>query len=92
MEFGRFPNKLRKFRRMAGLSQKKVARLLGFADASIISRWECGALLPGIRHIFKLAKLYRAYPHELFDQLWKESETSLGIISTTNNTEEEIFQ
>jgi DNA-binding XRE family transcriptional regulator len=70
MEQGRFPNKLKRYRRIAGYSQKKVARVLGLADTSMISRWEQGAVLPSLLYTFKLSKLYHTLPHELFDLLW----------------------
>lgn len=91
MEEGRFPNKLRKFRRMAGLSQKKVARLLGFADASVISRWECGAALPNLLYVFKLAILYHAFVHELYEYQWETSKLSFGITSEYSNDTEEVL-
>jgi transcriptional regulator with XRE-family HTH domain len=88
MELGRFPNKLKKYRRIAGLSQKKVAKALGFADTSVISRWEHGAVLPGLHHTFKLSKLYHTLPHELFDLLWQQSlSDSLSLINSTNKEE-----
>ena len=89
MEQGRFPNKLKRYRRIAGYSQKKVAKLLGFSDASVISRWEHGVSLPSLLHVFKLSRLYDALPHELFNVIWYQTNESLPLI-TQPLTEEEI--
>ncbi|MBS1511091.1 MAG: helix-turn-helix transcriptional regulator [Bacteroidetes bacterium] len=70
MDKVRYPNRLKKFRRMAGYSQKKVARLLGFADTSTISRWEHGITAPNIIQLLWLAKLYHCLPHEFYPDLW----------------------
>jgi len=49
-----------------------VARMLGHADASMLSRWEHGVALPGIMPLFRLARMYGTQPHELFDELWQQ--------------------
>jgi DNA-binding XRE family transcriptional regulator len=91
MEYGRFPNKLKKYRRISGYSQKKVARALGFADTSVISRWEHGAVLPGLQYAFKLSKLYHTLPHELFDLLWNQSAAESLVSINSSTHEEEIY-
>ena len=60
------------FRRSCGYSQKKVARSLGLADTSMLSRWEHGTAMPGTVQIFRLAHIYKALPHELFEDVWKQ--------------------
>ena len=82
MEVGRFPNKLKKYRRIAGYSQKKVSRILGLADTSVISRWECGRVLPTLQQVFRLSKLYESMPHQLFDLLWNQ--TNVDDLSISN--------
>ena len=72
MENSRYPNRLKKYRRIAGYSQKKVARLFGFSDTSTISRWEKGVTSPGIIELFTLARLYNAFPHDLYLELWNK--------------------
>ena len=52
------PNRLRKYRKACGLTQRDAARILGFADASCISRWEHGVSLPSPMNLFRLAALY----------------------------------
>lgn len=74
MEQGRFPNRLRMYRRMHGYSQKKVAKLLGFSTTAMISRWELGIALPTMHYTFHLAQLYQVLPHELYPRLWKKPE------------------
>lgn len=71
MEIGRFPNRLKTLRRSCGYSRKRVARILGYADTSALSRWELGVALPGLLQTLQLAHLYQTLPHELFDELWE---------------------
>lgn len=59
-------NHLRRYRRARGLSQRDAAKILGFADASCISRWEHGACLPNTVNLFKLAALYRTLVDALY--------------------------
>lgn len=73
MENNRFPNRLKMFRRCSGLSQKKVARILGLADTSTLSRWEHGVAIPGLLQVFRLSRIYQTLPQELFDELWNQS-------------------
>ena len=80
MEFSEFPNKLKKYPRIAGYSQKKVARALGFADTSVISRWEYGAALPNLQRAFKLLLLYDVLLHLLFECLWNNVTLSFEMI------------
>lgn len=72
MEQGRFPNKLKQYRRLFGLQQKQVAWILGLKEASPISRWEKGISLPSIGQLFQLSKLYKALPNALYFELWKD--------------------
>lgn len=59
-------NQLRKYRKARGLRQCDAARILGFVDASRISRWERGECLPTTTNLFKLAAAY----HTLVDALY----------------------
>jgi transcriptional regulator with XRE-family HTH domain len=81
MEIYRFPNKLKMFRRCQGYSQKKVARLLGFADTSTLSRWERGYSLPSLMQVFRLARIYHAEPQELFEHLWKHVDCEKNLLA-----------
>ena len=70
MENSRYPNRLKKYRRLFGFSQKKVALILGLNDTSPLSRWEKGISLPNIIHLFRLSRLYKTMPSELYFDLW----------------------
>jgi len=81
MEISRIPNKLKMFRQCCGYSQKKVARILGLADTSTLSRWEHGIAHPSITHVFRLARIYRTVPHELFDALWNHADSVTSLLA-----------
>ncbi len=66
----RIHNSLKKYRRIAGYSQKEVAFLLGFTYTTTISKWEKGLMLPSIEHLFTLSQLYNVLPHELYPDIW----------------------
>ena len=91
MENGRFPNKLRKYRHSCGYSQKKVAHILGLRDTSMLSRWEQGVALPGVMHIFRLARIYHTLPHVLFDTLWIESESKVSLLTPDESFTKQSF-
>lgn len=59
-------NRLRKYRKARGLKQCEVARILGLADHSSLSRWEHGVCLPSVNNLFRLAALY----HILIDAMY----------------------
>jgi transcriptional regulator with XRE-family HTH domain len=83
---GRFPNKLKLLRHSSGYSQKKVARILGYADTSMLSKWEHGKVLPSIVQAFRLSRIYRTIPHELFNGLWHHFDAEDDLL-----TQEESF-
>lgn len=60
-------NRLWKYRKERGLTQKDVAFILGIKNASQISHWEKGDKIPGTRNILKLSALYQRLPNDL---LW----------------------
>ena len=62
----KIPNYLKKYRRIRGLKQKDVAKILGIKSASIISRWEKGVCLPNTLNLFRLSILYRTISDALF--------------------------
>ncbi len=71
MDTSRFPNRLKKYRRLFCFSQKEVAALLGLTDTSPLSRWEKGISLPNIVHLFRLSRIYKAMPNEMYGELWQ---------------------
>lgn len=66
---------------MCGYSQKKVARLLTLADTSTLSRWEHGIAAPGIVQVFRLARIYRTLPQELYDEFWHRSGAEFSLLA-----------
>jgi transcriptional regulator with XRE-family HTH domain len=71
MEQGRIPNSLKKYRRLHGLSQTDVAKVLGLKDSSCICRWEQGICLPGTEQLFRLSLLYKTPPNNLYFDFWQ---------------------
>jgi transcriptional regulator with XRE-family HTH domain len=84
MESSRVPNKLKMFRRCAGYSQKKVARMLGLSDTSTLSRWEHGISVPSMVQVFRLSRIYGTWPHELFTDLWHQIATEVSLLAQEN--------
>jgi len=60
-------NRLWKYRKERGLTQRDVAYILGIKNASQISHWERGDKIPGTKNILKLSALYQRLPNDL---LW----------------------
>ena len=81
MEISRTSNKLKWFRRCQGYSQKKVARILGLADTSTLSKWEHGICYPSLLQVFRLARMYHILPHELFAELWQYTATEEDLLA-----------
>ena len=86
MEISRFPNKLRSFRRTNGYSRKKVAKVLGYADTSVLSRWERGVALPGLLQTFKLARIYHTSPQILFNDLWNDLDKDESLLALADES------
>jgi transcriptional regulator with XRE-family HTH domain len=83
MENCRFPNRLKKYRRLFCFSQKEVATMLGLKDTSPLSRWEKGISLPNILHLFRLSRIYKTMPSEMYFDLWQS--ISKEILAKENN-------
>jgi transcriptional regulator with XRE-family HTH domain len=79
------PNKLRFYRRCYAYSQKKVARLLGLSDTSVLSKWENGITMPGIIQVFRLARMYRTEPQNLYEEHWKKVEQECSLLGEDEN-------
>jgi transcriptional regulator with XRE-family HTH domain len=65
----RIPNLLKKYRRIRGLNQRQVAKVLGLKGASRISRWEKGSCFPSLVNAIRLSLLYRTMADALFGDL-----------------------
>lgn len=62
-------NTLREHRMKAGLRQLDVASKLGFKSTDRISRWEKGLTYPHVVNLFKMAKIYKVRPDELYGEI-----------------------
>lgn len=65
----KIPNLLKKHRKISGLKQKDVAKILELKSSSLISRWEKGLSIPSLINVFKLSILYRTMADSLFNDL-----------------------
>jgi transcriptional regulator with XRE-family HTH domain len=63
-----FPNRLRLFRKIAGLQQKQVARMLGFSTQITLSTWENEKFMPNGTNLMKLCIIYSTTPHDLYPE------------------------
>jgi transcriptional regulator with XRE-family HTH domain len=61
----RFPNTIREYRLKAGLSQRKLASLLG-RGADAVSSWERGLSLPNVPRLMRMAKLLGTLAESLY--------------------------
>lgn len=64
----RFPNTIRDYRLQAGLSQKRLAALVGRGRRTV-SAWERGQSLPGVAMLFRLAKALQTRAESLYENL-----------------------
>jgi len=67
----KIPNCLPKYRRQKGLTQKDVARVLGFRTGSIVSKWERGFSFPSTPSLLKLSALYGRQAEAMFIDLFQ---------------------
>jgi transcriptional regulator with XRE-family HTH domain len=64
-------NRLIEYRKRMGFNQKTVAQLLGLKDASLLSRYESGSLLPTLESALTLEIIYRVPVAFLFPNLYE---------------------
>lgn len=62
-------NRLKEFRKQNCFTQYEVAKLLAMQCESRLCRWEQGTSIPSVENLFKLARLYKVMPHELYPEL-----------------------
>ena len=70
MDQDKYKNELVVYRRRWGLSQKRVATLLGHRGASMVSRYENGKSLPPLETALRLEIIYRAPVAFLYYKLY----------------------
>ncbi len=61
----RFPNTIREYRLKAGLSQRKLAAMLG-RSKDAVSSWERGLSLPSVKHLMRMAKVLGTLAESLY--------------------------
>jgi transcriptional regulator with XRE-family HTH domain len=64
-------NKLKELRKARNLTQKDIARLIDHKGAERICHWERGEALPSVPNLFKLAMLFKVFPHEIYPSLFE---------------------
>ena len=72
------PCALRAFRRMWGLSQRELARLLGFESSAEVSRIEHGKRTPLLETALACSTLFGVSLRELFPDLAAQTEEKLS--------------
>jgi transcriptional regulator with XRE-family HTH domain len=65
----RFPNKIREYRLKAGLSQAKLAALLG-RGKDAVSSWERGLTLPNVPRLMRMAKILGTLAESLYQDFY----------------------
>jgi putative transcriptional regulator len=69
-----FPNTIREYRLRAGLSQRKLAAMIG-RSRSVVARWERGEALPPVPLLFRLAKTLNTLAETLYADLYSPKGT-----------------
>jgi transcriptional regulator with XRE-family HTH domain len=59
-------NNLKVIRKERGLTQKKVAALLGLQCEDRLSHWEKGVAMPSVTNLFHLANVYQVPIEDLY--------------------------
>lgn len=70
----RFPNRIREYRLRAGITQGRLAQVVG-RTRSVISAWERGHRLPSIPNLFTLAKTLGTLGESLYSSLYSKAST-----------------
>jgi transcriptional regulator with XRE-family HTH domain len=65
----RYPNRIRRYRIQAGLSQRALANAIGQRRASV-SAWERGHHLPNVVSLFRLARALDTLSESLYWQVY----------------------
>ena len=65
----RFPNRIREYRLKAGLTQRKLAELLG-RGRDAVSAWERGLSLPSIPRLMRMAKILGTLAESLYSTFY----------------------
>lgn len=68
----RIPNRLRKHRKIWGLSQQEVAKIISLNHPSKLCKWEKGTSLPTLKEVLKLSALYKALVIDLYYEFYSQ--------------------
>lgn len=60
-----FARRLREVRLLRGITQRSLGERLGFSEKTV-SKWECGAAIPDVETLFKIAQILRVQLEDLF--------------------------
>ena len=71
----RFPNRIREYRLKAGLTQRKLAELLG-RGRDAVSAWERGLSLPSVPRHMRMAKILGTLAESLYSSFYMPGEHS----------------
>lgn len=53
--------------------------MLGLKDSSPLSRWEKGISLPNILNLFRLSRIYKTMPSEIYFDLWQNISKEITV-------------
>ena len=73
----RFPNRIRRYRLQAGLSQRALAAQIG-RDRATVSAWERGWRLPTVPGLFRLARALDTLAESLYWSLYTAAAQTAG--------------
>jgi len=73
----RFPNSIRAYRLKAGLSQRKLAELVG-RRRNAISSWERGLSLPSVPRLMRMAKALGTLSEALYYDFYSSQPSGPG--------------
>ena len=65
----RFPNRIREYRLKAGLTQRKLAEILG-RGRDAVSSWERGRSLPSVPKLMRMAKVLGTLAEALYQDFY----------------------
>ena len=71
MEIELFANRIRELRVAAKLRQSDLAKLLDLDCEDRLSHWENGKAMPNVINLFRLSKILKVLPHELYPNLFQ---------------------
>lgn len=86
----RKPNLLRKYRKVSGLKQSEVAKIIGLTNASGLSRWEKGTCEPSFMNVLRLSLLYQVmaegfYPDQIQSLKQEIQRRRLQVLGKADN-------